>query len=152
MCVCKEVHLPSKAPTCCVMPPASFAATEVLRRVSSRVVFPWSTCPMMVTTGGRCLRLGSSSLITLDGRERVDTVQVQCTGEHAQSSGECAQSSGGHAQSSGEHAQSSGEHAQSSGEHAQSSGEHAQSSGGQRTPGRIYCHPLSLPSLHIYFF
>jgi hypothetical protein len=41
-----------KAPMCWVMPPASPAATLVLRRASSRVVLPWSTCPIMVTTGG----------------------------------------------------------------------------------------------------
>ncbi len=39
----------------CVMPPASPAATEVLRRASSRLVLPWSTCPMTVTTGGRSI-------------------------------------------------------------------------------------------------
>lgn len=38
---------------CCVMPPASREASWLLLRLSSRVVFPWSTWPMMVTTGGR---------------------------------------------------------------------------------------------------
>lgn len=46
---------------CCVMPPASEAATWLFLRLSSRVVFPWSTCPMMVTTGGRCTRLPGSA-------------------------------------------------------------------------------------------
>ena len=35
------------------MPPASCAATSVARRASSSEVLPWSTWPMMVTTGGR---------------------------------------------------------------------------------------------------
>src|SRR5437016_3215128 len=38
---------------CCVIPPASPPATLVRRMESSRVVLPWSTWPMMVTTGGR---------------------------------------------------------------------------------------------------
>lgn len=46
---------------CCVMPPASDAATWLFLRLSSRVVFPWSTCPMMVTTGGRGTRLPGSA-------------------------------------------------------------------------------------------
>mmetsp|Transcript_16285 Transcript_16285/g.49376 ORF Transcript_16285/g.49376 Transcript_16285/m.49376 type:complete len:505 (-) Transcript_16285:542-2056(-) len=41
------------APIACVMPPASPAATSVVRSASSSEVFPWSTCPMTVTTGGR---------------------------------------------------------------------------------------------------
>ena len=44
--------LPEKAPICCVIPPASPAATDVLLKVSSRVVLPWSTWPIIVTTGG----------------------------------------------------------------------------------------------------
>ena len=36
-----------------VMPPASPAATLVMRMASRREVLPWSTWPMMVTTGGR---------------------------------------------------------------------------------------------------
>ena len=40
---------------CCVMPPASPAATLALRILSSREVLPWSTWPMKVTTGGRVL-------------------------------------------------------------------------------------------------
>ncbi len=38
---------------CWVMPPASWAATSVLRSASSSEVLPWSTWPMTVTTGGR---------------------------------------------------------------------------------------------------
>ena len=37
---------------CWVMPPASPAATLVERMASSSEVLPWSTWPMMVTTGG----------------------------------------------------------------------------------------------------
>src|SRR5579859_1455801 len=43
------------------MPPASPAATSVLRRASSSEVLPWSTWPMMVTTGGRASRASSRS-------------------------------------------------------------------------------------------
>ena len=51
----------SEAPMCCVMPPASPAATPVWRIASSSEVLPWSTWPMTVTTGGRGSRsLGSS--------------------------------------------------------------------------------------------
>ena len=38
---------------CCVIPPASPATTEEFLNWSSKVVLPWSTCPMIVTTGGR---------------------------------------------------------------------------------------------------
>ena len=38
---------------CWVMPPASPAVTSVSRIASKRLVFPWSTWPMTVTTGGR---------------------------------------------------------------------------------------------------
>lgn len=48
-----------KAPMLWVMPPASPAATDVFRRASRSVVLPWSTCPMIVTTGGR----GTASLL-----------------------------------------------------------------------------------------
>jgi hypothetical protein len=41
------------APMCWVMPPASPAATLAERMASRRLVLPWSTWPMMVTTGGR---------------------------------------------------------------------------------------------------
>ena len=46
----------TNAPMCCVIPPASPAATDALRRVSSSVVLPWSTCPITATTA----RLGGS--------------------------------------------------------------------------------------------
>ena len=37
---------------CWVIPPASPAATSVSRIASSSEVLPWSTWPMIVTTGG----------------------------------------------------------------------------------------------------
>ena len=42
---------------CWVMPPASPAATSVSRIASSSEVLPWSTWPMIVTTGGARLEL-----------------------------------------------------------------------------------------------
>ncbi len=49
------------APMCCVMPPASVSTTAVERIASSNVVLPWSTWPMIVTTGGRAVRSASTS-------------------------------------------------------------------------------------------
>ena len=46
---------------CCVMPPASVSTTAVSRIASSSVVLPWSTWPMIVTTGGRGVRSASAS-------------------------------------------------------------------------------------------
>src|SRR4028119_2408560 len=46
---------------CWVMPPASPATTSAPRIASSSEVLPWSTWPMMVTTGGRVLRLSRAS-------------------------------------------------------------------------------------------
>ena len=46
---------------CWVMPPASPAATSVSRIASSSDVLPWSTWPMIVTTGGRGSRSSSAS-------------------------------------------------------------------------------------------
>ncbi len=47
---------------CCVMPPNSCETTSVRRIESSSNVFPWSTCPMIVTTGARgSSRLSSTS-------------------------------------------------------------------------------------------
>src|SRR3954463_2994593 len=46
---------------CWVTPPASPAATSVSRTASSREVLPWSTWPMIVTTGGRSTRSSSAS-------------------------------------------------------------------------------------------
>ena len=51
---------------CCVMPPASPAATLVVRMKSRSEVLPWSTWPITVTTGGRGCRsaAGASSVST----------------------------------------------------------------------------------------
>ncbi len=49
------------APMCCVMPPASVSTTCDLRIASSSVVLPWSTWPMIVTTGGRASSASSGS-------------------------------------------------------------------------------------------
>ena len=46
---------------CCVIPPASVATTEVSRIASSSEVLPWSTWPMIVTTGGRAVRSSAES-------------------------------------------------------------------------------------------
>ena len=46
---------------CWVIPPASVSTTAALRIASSRVVLPWSTWPMIVTTGGRADRSASAS-------------------------------------------------------------------------------------------
>ncbi len=49
---------------CCVMPPASPATTFVLRIRSSSSVFPWSTWPITVTTGGLGFRSSGLSSTT----------------------------------------------------------------------------------------
>ncbi len=49
------------APMCCVMPPASPAATSVWRMASRSDVLPWSTWPRIVITGGRSSSAESSS-------------------------------------------------------------------------------------------
>ena len=46
---------------CWVMPPASPAATWVWRIASSSEVLPWSTWPMIVTTGARSTSVSSAS-------------------------------------------------------------------------------------------
>ena len=53
----ESVDLPVNAPMCCVMPPASPAATEVFLSESNSVVLPWSTWPITATIGGRGTRL-----------------------------------------------------------------------------------------------
>lgn len=63
-----------KAPMCCVMPPASPAATEVFRSASRSVVLPWSTWPMIVTTGGRTTASLSRSCVL--GSSRSSLVPV----------------------------------------------------------------------------
>ena len=47
---------------CWVIPPASPAATSVVRIASSSEVLPWSTWPITVTTGGLRTRSASSSV------------------------------------------------------------------------------------------
>ena len=46
---------------CWVMPPASVSTTADSRMASSSVVLPWSTWPMIVTTGGRSLSTSAES-------------------------------------------------------------------------------------------
>ena len=48
---------------CCVMPPASVSTTAVSRMASSSDVLPWSTWPMIVTTGGRGARSSALSVV-----------------------------------------------------------------------------------------
>ena len=55
------LSVPENAPICCVMPPNSWSTMWECRMASKRVVFPWSTCPMIVTTGGRLLRRETSA-------------------------------------------------------------------------------------------
>mmetsp|Transcript_7867 Transcript_7867/g.16418 ORF Transcript_7867/g.16418 Transcript_7867/m.16418 type:complete len:251 (-) Transcript_7867:564-1316(-) len=61
----KEMRVPScstwYAAICWVIPPASPAVTRVSRMESRRLVLPWSTWPMMVTTGARGTRESGSS-------------------------------------------------------------------------------------------
>jgi hypothetical protein len=54
-----ENRVPEKAPMRWVMPPASDFATDVWRRVSRRVVLPWSTWPITVTMTGRRMISGA---------------------------------------------------------------------------------------------
>ncbi len=56
---------------CCVMPPASPETTLVSRIASSRLVLPWSTWPMIVTTGARGMRSSGASSNDLLGRDLV---------------------------------------------------------------------------------
>ena len=64
------------APMCCVMPPASPAATPVWRMASSSDVLPWSTWPMTVTTGGRVFRSSSRSWYTTAYSSSGDTTRT----------------------------------------------------------------------------
>ena len=78
-----------KAPMCCVIPPASPAATLDFLKASKRLVLPWSTCPMIVTTGGRVIAslspsyarasFRSQSLLTRVSEESA--LDIKC-GEH----------------------------------------------------------------------
>ena len=67
------------APMCWVMPPASPSATLALRIASSSDVLPWSTWPMMVTTGARGTRSSgeswvSASAMTSSSLNAVDSI------------------------------------------------------------------------------
>ena len=53
---------------CCVIPPASVSTTDASRIASSSVVLPWSTWPMIVTTGGRGAR-SVFRVVEVDGLE-----------------------------------------------------------------------------------
>lgn len=74
---------------CCVMPPASEAATWLFLRLSSRVVFPWSTCPMMVTTGGRGTRLPGSAGGLAVVRDAIRLLQAQMFAGTKYQTGQC---------------------------------------------------------------
>ena len=72
---------------CWVMPPASPATTSVSRIASSSEVLPWSTWPMIVTTGGRSIRSSSASSndgLDLDVVGGVDDLDLllELVGEH----------------------------------------------------------------------
>ena len=71
---------------CWVMPPASPATTSASRTASSSDVLPWSTWPMIVTTGGRSTRSSSASVelgLLVDVVGRVDDLDllVELVGE-----------------------------------------------------------------------
>mmetsp|Transcript_4577 Transcript_4577/g.12014 ORF Transcript_4577/g.12014 Transcript_4577/m.12014 type:complete len:264 (-) Transcript_4577:1734-2525(-) len=76
------------------MPPASPAATRVLRIASSSVVLPWSTWPMTVTMGGRETRVVSESSSCSSARDSTsisvprDTMSPMPTATAAASSPE----------------------------------------------------------------
>ena len=61
------------APICCVIPPASPVTTWLERIVSKSVVFPWSTCPIIVTIAGR-LDKSSALSSTSNSSKRVISV------------------------------------------------------------------------------
>ena len=73
---------------CCVIPPASPAVTSVSRIASSSDVLPWSTWPMITTTGGRATRsllvvVGDLDSVVLVGRMDDLDPLVELVGEHA---------------------------------------------------------------------
>ena len=66
------------APMCWVMPPASRSATLESRMASSRVVLPWSTWPITVTTGAREEKSSSAAAVvstssSSSSNERIST-------------------------------------------------------------------------------
>ena len=72
---------------CWVMPPASPATTSASRTASSSEVLPWSTWPMIVTTGGRSIEVLGGVLelgLLVDvvrGMDDLDLL-VELVGEH----------------------------------------------------------------------
>ena len=62
------------APMCCVIPPASVSTTRAERIASSSVVLPWSTWPMIVTTGGRSTRSSGAS----SNSSRISSSSAAC--------------------------------------------------------------------------
>lgn len=85
--------LPENAPICCVIPPASPAATLVFLNASKSVVLPWSTCPRIVTTGARRGQIWASfgefikgllyaergTEVVFSGEFRISTSASKCT-------------------------------------------------------------------------
>ncbi len=69
----------SYAPMCCVIPPASPAATSVSRMASSRLVLPWSTWPITVTTGARGCRLPVRSSLIFSSWTTCSSNVTTCT-------------------------------------------------------------------------
>ena len=61
------------APICCVIPPASSAVTFEFLILSSREVFPWSTCPITTTTGARSVRFSSLSSVSSNSFSSIVT-------------------------------------------------------------------------------
>ena len=69
----------TNAPMCCVIPPASPAATDALRRVSSSVVLPWSTCPITATTARRGGSFETAFSFALDAFPEFDEFPCSLT-------------------------------------------------------------------------
>ena len=61
---------------CWVMPPNSCSVTLVFRIASSSDVFPWSTCPMTVTTGGRGRSCDGSISSSTSSRSSADRMSA----------------------------------------------------------------------------
>ena len=64
-------NLPTKAPMCCVIPPNSVETMSLFLKASSKLVFPWSTCPIIVTTGGRVFNFSSGGIGLETRREMI---------------------------------------------------------------------------------
>jgi len=70
------------------MPPASPLTTSASRRASKRLVLPWSTCPIIVTTGDLgCNESGSSSSMAMpDDRARAGPLSLVSSSSSSSSS------------------------------------------------------------------